>query len=331
MSQYDVYGIGNALVDTEYEVSDDFLEDAKLEKGVMTLIDATQRHALIQLLEEKHEHKVIQQCGGGSAANTMVAVAQLGGKGFYSCKVASDSVGDFFMGDLAKAGIKTNLDSGRDNGDSGQCISMVTPDAERSMTTHLGISETLSEAELDEEALKNSTYLYIEGYLVTSPSAFAAARKAQDIARANGVQVSLTLSDPAIVENFKSAFDEFAEHGIDLVFCNEEEAKIWTASKTNEEAFSKLKLVCGKAVMTMGKEGAMTWDGSSSSVVAGVPTKAVDTTGAGDIFAGTFLGELSKGRSYPEAAATANRAASKLVSQFGARLTLEEMQAAAGQ
>ena len=330
MTNYDVYGIGNALVDAEYEVSEEFLKTAEVEKGVMTLIDAPRRHELLHLLEVKHEHKIAQQCGGGSAANTMVAIAQLGGKSFYSCKVAADATGDFFMGDLKAIGVKTNLDDGREAGDTGQCISMVTADAERSMTTHLGISEQLSVAELDEEALKNSTYLYIEGYLVTSPTAFAAARKAQDLAHQHGVQVSLTLSDPAIVEHFKSAFDEFAEHGIDLIFCNEDEAKIWTASETSEEAFSKLKLVCKKAVMTMGGSGAMTWDGNSAVQAAGVATKPVDTTGAGDIFAGTFLREICEGRSYGEAAETANRVASKLVSQFGARLSLDEIKAAAG-
>lgn len=325
MSQFDVYGIGNALVDTEYEVTEAFLEEAGLEKGVMTLIDADRRHELIHLLEEKHNHQAVEQCGGGSAANTMVAVAHLDAKSFYSCKVASDATGDFFMGDLKAAGVTTNLDSGREAGDSGQCISMVTSDAERSMTTHLGISEDLSIAELNEEALKNSKYLYIEGYLVTSPSAMAAARRAQDVARKAGVKVSLTLSDPAIVEHFKAGFDEFAEHGIDLVFCNEEEAMIWTSSNTKEEAFGKLKTISEMAVMTMGKEGSMTWDGKVEAQVTGTPTKAVDTTGAGDIFAGTFLAAISQGQSFEEAARLANRVAAKLVSQFGARLTKEEI------
>ncbi len=328
MSQYDVYGIGNALVDTEYEVTDEFLNDAKVEKGVMTLIDESQRISIIELLEEKHEHEVIKQCGGGSAANTMVAIAQLGAKSFYSCKVASDSVGDFFMSDLAEIGVKTNLDAGREAGHSGQCISMVTPDAERSMTTHLGISETLSVTELNEEALKNSSYLYIEGYLVTSPTAFAAARRAQDLAHEHGVKVSVTLSDPAIVENFKAQFDEFAENGIDLVFCNEDEAKIWTASETNEEAFSKLKTVCTMAAMTLGKDGAMTWDGKTEATSEGVEVTAVDTTGAGDIFAGAFLAGITQGQSFADAATRANRVAAKLVSQFGARLGLDEILAA---
>jgi sugar/nucleoside kinase (ribokinase family) len=327
MSQYDVYGIGNALVDTEYEVTESFLEEAGLEKGVMTLIDAARRVELIELLENKHNHEVIEQCGGGSAANTMVAIAQLGAKSFYSCKVANDASGDFFMKDLAAAGVTTNLDSGRESGHSGQCISMVTADAERSMTTHLGISEELSTAELNEEALKNSSYLYIEGYLVTSPTAMAAARRAQDIARAAGVKVSLTLSDPAIAEHFKAAFDEFAENGIDLLFCNEDEAMIWTSSSSPAEAFSKLKTVCEMAVMTCGKNGSMTWNGKSEATVPGVSVKAVDTTGAGDIFAGSFLAAISQGKSFPEAATLANRIAARLVSQFGARLTANEIQA----
>lgn len=327
MSQFDVYGIGNALVDTEYEVTEAFLEEAGLEKGVMTLIDAERRHELIHLLEKKHNHKAVEQCGGGSAANTMVAIAQLNASSFYSCKVANDATGDFFMGDLKAAGVTTNLDSGREAGDSGQCISMVTSDAERSMTTHLGISENLSVAELNEEALKNSNYLYIEGYLVTSPTAMAAARRAQDVAKAAGVKVSLTLSDPAIVEHFKAAFDEFAEHGIDLIFCNEEEAMIWTASETPIEAFGKLKTVSKMAVMTRGKDGAMTWDGKVESQVAGTATKAVDTTGAGDIFAGAFLAAINQGQSFEAAATLANRVAAKLVSQFGARLTMDEIQA----
>jgi sugar/nucleoside kinase (ribokinase family) len=325
MKQFDVYGIGNALVDTEFTVTDTFLAETGLEKGVMTLIDVERRLEIIRLLEARDNHKVIEQSGGGSAANTMVAVAQLGAKSFYSCKVAADATGDFFMGDLKAAGVTTNLDSGRQAGHSGQCISMVTPDAERSMTTHLGISEELSIAELDEEALKNSAYLYIEGYLVTSPTAMAAARRAQDIAREAGVKVTLTLSDPAIVEHFKPAFDEFAEHGVDLIFCNEDEAMIWTASQTKEEAFGKLKTVSQMVAMTQGKDGAMIWDGKTETHVPGNAAIAVDTTGAGDIFAGAFLASISQGHSFEAAATLANRVAAKLVSQFGARLTSDEI------
>jgi sugar/nucleoside kinase (ribokinase family) len=319
VKKYDIYGIGNALVDTEYEVDDAFISKADVGKGLMTLIDSDERKRLLNLLEVEHEHRAIKQAGGGSAANTMVAAAQLGANSFYSCKVASDETGDFFMSDLKIAGVDTNLDAGREEGITGKCISMVTPDAERTMTTNLGISETLSPNELNREALRNSTYLYIEGYLVTSPTAFEAVKETIDIAKEAGVQVSLTLSDPAMVENFKASFDALAELGIDLIFCNEDEARLWTAASNRGEAMARLKTVCGKVVMTCGKEGALVFDGNEETMSVGVPTKAVDTTGAGDIFAGTFLFGLTHGMSFPACADLANRAASLLVSSFGAR------------
>lgn len=327
MKTYDVYGIGNALVDTEYEVDDHFLEAAKLPKGMMTLIEAEDRKRLIHLLETEHEHEVIKQAGGGSAANTMVAIAQFGGKAFYSCKVASDETGDFFMKDLKEAGVNTNLDDGREAGITGKCISMVTPDAERTMTTHLGITQDLSVNELNADALGASRYLYIEGYLVTSPTAFEAAKRAQEIARSAGCKVSLTLSDPAMVENFKHAFDELIERGVDLVFCNEEEARLWSGCEDRNEALAKLADACQQVVMTCGKEGAMVHDGKTTTMVEGVAAKAVDTTGAGDMFAGAFLYAINKGDSYPEAAAFANRAASLLVASFGARLPMDTIKA----
>ena len=319
MKKYDIYGIGNALVDTEYEVDDAFISKAGVGKGLMTLIDSDERKRLLNLLEVEHEHRAIKQAGGGSAANTMVAAAQLGANSFYSCKVASDETGDFFMSDLKIAGVDTNLDAGREEGITGKCISMVTPDAERTMTTNLGISETLSPNELNREALRNSTYLYIEGYLVTSPTAFEAVKETINIAKEAGVQVSLTLSDPAMVENFKASFDALAELGIDLIFCNEDEARLWTAASNRGEAMARLKTVCGKVVMTCGKEGALVFDGSEETMSVGIPTKAVDTTGAGDIFAGTFLFGLTHGMSFPACADLANNAASLLVSSFGAR------------
>ena len=325
MKNYDVYGIGNALVDTEYEVNDSFFTKAQLGKGLMTLVEAEERQRIIKLLEDDHDHQVISQSGGGSAANTMVAISQLGGSSFYSCKVADDTIGDFFMSDLKAAGLDTNLENGRGPGISGQCISMVTPDAERTMATNLGISHTLSKNELDEDALRRSKYLYIEGYLVTSPTALEAALRAQQVAHEAGAIVSITLSDPAITEHFKPAFDQFAENGIDLVFCNEDEAMIWTGTKNPEDAFKQLQSRCKQVAMTCGKNGAMVFDGESETIVAGVATTAVDTTGAGDIFAGAFLYAISQGQSFQQAAELANRCASQLVSAFGARLDIETL------
>lgn len=327
MKKYDVYGIGNALVDTEYEVDDAFLENAKLPKGIMTLIEEDDRQRLIQLLEDEHEHLAVKQAGGGSAANTMVIVSQLGGTAFYSCKVANDSTGDFFVRDLADARVDTNLGRDREEGATGQCISMVTPDAERTMTTCLGITNFLSPKELNPEALRNSSMLYIEGYLVSSVTGFQAALEAQSIARNAGVNVSLTLSDPAMVENFKANYEQILGNGVDLLFCNHDEARLLTGADTPDECVTALKEFAPGFVMTCGSAGSIAWDGDRVISTEGVPTTAVDTTGAGDIFAGAFLFALSRGEDFSAANQLANRSASLLVSSFGARLTQREVDA----
>ena len=323
MKQYDVYGIGNALVDTEYEVNDAFLDHAKLPKGIMTLIEEDERKGLIQLLED--EHIAVKQAGGGSAANTMVIVSQLGSHAFYSCKVAADSAGDFFIKDLSNVGVDTNLSDNREQGATGQCISMVTPDAERTMTTCLGITNFLSRDELNPDALKSSSYLYIEGYLVSSTTGFQAALEAQEIASAAGISVSLTLSDPAMVENFKVNYDQLLSRGVDLLFCNHAEARLLTGAGSVENCALALKEICKTFVITCGKSGSVAFDGHNLTTANGVTTKAVDTTGAGDIFAGAFLHYLCRGLGFKEANELANKFASKLVSRFGARLTQEEV------
>ena len=327
MKNYDVYGIGNALVDTEYEVDDAFLDHAKLPKGIMTLIEEDDRRRLIQLLEDEHEHPVLKQAGGGSAANTMVIVSQLGGSVFYSCKVAGDATGDFFVKDLAAANIDTNLGAERENGATGQCISMVTPDAERTMTTCLGITNFLSPKELNPDALMNAAKLYIEGYLVSSTSGFQAALEAQSLANSADVTVSLTLSDPVMVENFRANYVLLLNQGVDLLFCNHDEARLLTGADATNDCVTALKDIVPRFVMTCGKAGSIACDGERVISTEGVSTTAVDTTGAGDIFAGAFLFALSRGQDFATANALANRSASLLVSRFGARLTQEEVDA----
>ncbi|MBT4162833.1 MAG: adenosine kinase [Gammaproteobacteria bacterium] len=325
MKNYDVYGIGNALVDTEYEIDEEFLDHAKVPKGIMTLIEEDDRQRLIHLLEEEHEHLVVKQAGGGSAANTMVIISQLGGAAFYSCKVANDKTGDFFVKDLKAAGIDTNLSEDREPGATGHCISMVTPDAERTMTTCLGITNFLSPKELNPDAIRNSAKLYIEGYLVSSATGFEAALEAQSIARVNNVEVSLTLSDPAMIENFKSNYELLFSQGIDLLFCNHDEARLLTGADSVEDCARTLKEICRTFVITCGKSGSLTFDGKEVTRADGIATQAVDTTGAGDIFAGAFLHSLCQGQGFTEAAQLANRSASLLVSSFGARLSQDEV------
>src|SRR5690554_4927746 len=203
--KYNVYGIGNALVDLDLIVTNDFLEEHKVQKGLMTLVDEETQDRLIKAID----HEKLTRKSGGSAANTVIATSQFGGKAFYSCKVANDEFGDFYLNDMKEAGIDTNLDNvEREEGVTGKCLVMVTGDAERTMNTYLGITVYISEKEVSEAAIKDSEYVYLEGYLVASDTGFKAMKLAKKIADENNVKTALTLSDPSILYDFQPRFEE---------------------------------------------------------------------------------------------------------------------------
>lgn len=315
--KYHVYGIGNALVDMEFEVHDEFFGKYGIDKGVMTLVDEPRQHRLIAHLDAFEGKKAC----GGSAANTIIAVSYFGGKSFYSCKVANDELGDFYIRDLKAAGVDSNLGNGaRKEGITGKCLVMVTPDAERTMNTFLGITETFSVDELQQDALINSEYLYIEGYLVTSNTGRHAAIEARKIAEENGVKTALTFSDPAMVSFFRDGLADMIGKRVDLLFCNEHEAKTWAGSESLEDAVTALKKVADTFAITLGGKGALVYDGKHTIDISPHPIKAVDSNGAGDMFAGAFLYGITHGHSFYEAGNIASLAAARVVSQFGPRL-----------
>ena len=322
MTKYHVYAIGNALVDMEFTIDDDFLSNQGIDKGVMTLVDEAQQHSLTQALAE-HDGK---KASGGSAANTIIAVSHFGGNAYYSCKVANDATGDFYVKDLAAAGVDTNLKADRESGVSGKCIVMVTPDAERTMHSFLGISETVSEKELDEQAIQQSQFVYLEGYLVTSDTGRAAAIKARQIAEASNVKTALTFSDPNMVSFFKDGLNEMLGDGVDLLFCNEQEALSWAETDQLDTAIAKIKTVAKTFAVTLGSDGAVVFDGTTEHKIAPTPITALDSNGAGDMFAGAFLYALGEGHDFPSAGAFASNAAAQVVSQFGPRLAKERHQ-----
>ncbi|TNC81560.1 MAG: adenosine kinase [Oleiphilus sp.] len=321
MGPYHVYGLGAALVDTEVEVSDSFLQQAEIEKGLMTLVDE-QRQA--QLLELMRDHLVgSNRSSGGSACNSIIAASYFGAQTFYSCKVANDDNGKFFHHDTQAAGVTTRANDLPD-GTTGKCLVMITPDAERTMNTYLGISETLDVDDLDIDALKGSEYVYLEGYLVTSPTGRQAAIRAREIAEQSGVKTALSLSDPGMVEFFRDGLSDMIGKRVDLLFCNKDEALGWTNTDSIEAAAEALKDSARTFAMTMGKDGALVFDGKTLEHVAGEGVKAIDTNGAGDMFAGAFLYAITHGHSYAEAARLANHAAALVVSQYGPRLKPEQ-------
>lgn len=321
--KYDVYGIGNALVDIEFNVTDEFLEKYHIKKGVMTLVDEETQQKLIRAIDQKET--VIKS--GGSGANTVIAVSQFGGTAFYSCKVSNDELGDVFLRDMKEANIKTNLDEvKRDPGITGKCLVMTTEDTERTMNTFLGITTSLSVDEVDEVAIKNSKYVYMEGYPVASETAFEALKLTKKIAEVNGIKTSLTLSDPSVVDVFGAKFKELIGGAVDLLFCNEEEAKMFTGKDNLEEAREELKEWAHRFAITQGKNGAMIFDGDTFIDIEPYEVDAVDSLGAGDMFSGAFLYAITNGRSFASAGKLASMASSRIVSQFGPRLEQRQAQ-----
>jgi sugar/nucleoside kinase (ribokinase family) len=315
--KYDVYGIGNALVDIVTEIDEAFLQENEVEKGVMTLVDEKRQHHLIEAIKGKNKN---MQCGG-SAANTLIGLAQFGGRAYYSCKVAKDELGHFFLEDMKRNGVSTNLrHENCATGLTGRCLVMTTPDADRTMNTFLGISSLLSTAEIDEDAIKNSTWLYLEGYLVASPKGLEAMKEAKRIAEKHGVKIALTFSDPNMVRYFWKQFEDLIGASVDLLFCNEEEALTFCNTDNLQVAREELKKVAKRFCITQGANGALIYDGDTFIDIEPYPVKAVDTNGAGDMFAGAFLYSITHHHSAAEAGKLASLASSKVVSKVGPRL-----------
>ena len=321
MTKYDIYGVGAALVDTEVEVSDTFLANASIDKGVMTLVDEARQAELLGALSAESS-AMLRKCGG-SVCNSVVAASSLGAQAFFSGKVADDTDGQLYIDDLKEAGVDFHS-AGQELGITGKCLVMVTDDAERTMNTFLGASEGLSAREIDKAALVDSEWFYVEGYLVTDDARTAATKEAVELAKASGVKVAISLSDPFVVSVFGDALRQVMGDGVDLIFCNKDEAMAFTGTETLDAASEALKQYTKTFAITDGAKGAITFDGSSLDYSHGVKAEAIDTNGAGDMFAGAFLYAITTGRSYAWAASLANDCAARVVAQFGPRLEAQE-------
>ena len=308
-------------MDTEVEVSDKFLANAKIDKGVMTLVDEPRQDELLQALSSE-DLTLVKKCGG-SVCNSVVAASNLGSKVFFSGKVADDADGELYISDLNRAGVDFHS-AGQEPGTTGKCLVMVTKDAERTMNTFLGASDTLSAQEIDKDALKNSEWFYVEGYLVTDEGRTKVIREAVEFAKGQGVKIAISLSDPFVVDVFGDALRDVMSSVVDLVFCNKDEVLAFTGSDDLDSAIEKLKLITKTFAITDGANGSIIFDGDSVSRSEGVSAKAVDTNGAGDMFAGAFLHAITSGRSYDWAAKLANDCASRVVAKFGPRIDLED-------
>ena len=319
---FDIVGIGAALVDTEIQVADEDLRQLDIDKGVMTLCDETTQQQYLQNLR-KHIGNANRACGG-SAANSMIALGSMNTKAFMFCKVAKDEDGDLFLSELTKAGLGYNRAEQQLEGTTGKCLVMITPDAERTMNTCLGISESLSPENLELDVLDQAKFVYIEGYLATSETGLAAAIDLRKAAQERDVSVALSLSDPGIVEYFRPQLKEILGSKVQMIFCNEAEALQWTNAQDLDTAANMLKNDCDQFAVTLGAMGALCWDGTTMTKISAPKVDAVNTNGAGDMFAGCALAALNQGYSLEQAAEFACIGAAEVVVQQGPRLASDQ-------
>ena len=317
MKKFDVYAIGNALVDIEYHTTPHKLVELGIDKGVMTLIDEQRQNSLVAQLGDSHESMTC----GGSAANTIIALAQMGARTHLDCRVASDMTGQIFARDLHDSGVNSSLDfKPLPAGVTGKCLVFVTPDADRTMNTFLGVSAELDSSDIDIEAVKQSETIYIEGYLASSENTRDAAIEARKIAEQHDIKTSLTLSDPNMVKFFRDSINAMIGDKVDLLFANEDEAKELAETDNFDEAVQLFKQLARSFAITRGKQGALLFDGIGLIEINPNPVQAIDTLGAGDMFAGAFLYGLSQGMSFHQSGDLASLASAKIVTQFGPRL-----------
>ena len=313
--KYDVYGVGNALVDVQAQVSDEVVVQTNFEKGIMTLVDDAQQKTVLQSLHGLP----LNRCAGGSAANTIVGVADFGGKAAFCGKFANDELGGFFRDDMQKLGVAIGVPAAT-SGQTGTCAVLITPDAQRTMLTNLGVSGTLTPDDINEDELRQSKYVYIEGYLLLGPDTKAACYRAIELAQKHNVKIAFTASDPFLVNLLRDEIWEMIKGPVDLLFCNEEEAKSLTGQDDIVKCAHEIHKHAENVALTLGPNGSLIMHGGEAIPVEGVSTEAIDTTGAGDMYAGGLLYGITNGLGWKEAGHLASHAAARIVSQLGARM-----------
>lgn len=317
MREFDVCGLGNAVVDIFLEIDDEDFGSLGFERGTMRLVEKEDQQVLLSKFHDgQHDLTLVS---GGSVANSIIALSQLGGKGAFIGCVGDDRYGLHYVEEFQQL----EIDMGNPvlfGETTGTCLAMITPDAERTMRTCLAVSSHLSEKHVDPDRIARSDWLFIEGYVFANPeTGQLAIREAIRIAKANGTKIALTCSDSFVPEVFGEAFRE-AMDSSDLLFCNAPESMAVTQAEDPQSAFRLLKDMVPNSVVTDGPHGAFIRFGGEETHVPAVPTEPKDLTGAGDMFAGAFLYGISQGYSPGHAATGANFLCHKVISQVGARL-----------
>jgi fructokinase len=311
--EFDILGIGNAIVDVVARTEDAFLSRHDMHKGAMILVDAEAAQAIYAAMPPGLESS------GGSAANTCAVAALLGSRVAYIGKVADDQLGLVFRHDIRAAGVHFPSPPLTDGPPTARCLILVTPDGQRTMNTFLGACVTLDESDVDVALVASAAVTYLEGYLFDPPAAQAAFRRAAAAAHAAGRQVALSLSDAFCVNRHRDAFRELVAGHVDVLFANETEITSLYEENTFEAAAEAARRDVELAVLTRSEAGSVILRGSEIVEIAAEPARMLDTTGAGDAYAAGFLSGLTAGRSLPVCGRMGSIAAAEVISHYGAR------------
>jgi sugar/nucleoside kinase (ribokinase family) len=314
LTNIDVVGIGNAIVDVIAHAEDAFLAREALVKGTMTLIDAERAEALYRMMGPAVE------ISGGSVGNTMAGLASLGGRGAYIGKVRDDLLGDIYRHEITAVGVRFDTPAATSGPGTARCLILVTPDGQRTMNTYLGASADLSPADIDPELIAAAQVTYLEGYLFDPPQAQEAFRKAAAIAHAGGRKVALSLSDPFCVERHRDAFRDLVDGHVDILFANEAEICSLYETADFATAAAAVRGHVAIAALTRSAAGSVILADSAEHRIAAAPAaRVVDTTGAGDLYASGFLFGLTRDRPLPTCGEIGSLCAAEIISHVGAR------------
>ena len=313
-SALDVVGVGNAIVDVLAQAEDGLLDELGLEKGAMTLIDSERADALYARMPSALE------VSGGSAANTLAGIASLGGAGAYIGKVRDDQLGAVFSHDIRAAGVDYRSRPVAAGAPTARCLIFVTPDAQRTMQTYLGISVELGPDDIDPEAIGEARITYLEGSLFDKEPAKEAFVKAAELAHAAGRKVALSLSDPFCVDRHRGAFRHLVAGHVDILFANTDEIVSLFEAASFDDAVTEIRGHCEVAALTRGAEGAVIVGAGEIVEIAAEPVeRVVDTTGAGDLFAAGVLFGLTRGYELEACGRLGAIAAAEIIAHYGAR------------
>lgn len=308
-----VVGIGNALVDVIATADDTFLAREGLVKGSMTLIDTGRAESLYGSMGPAVE------MSGGSAANTMAGIASLGGRGAFLGRVRDDQLGSVFAHDIRAVGVEYPCEPAHEGPPTGRCLILVTPDAQRTMSTYLGSSSELAPDDVDDDVVSRAQITYLEGYLFDRDAAKEAFEKAAAVAHTAGARVALSLSDSFCVQRFAAEFRDLVAGEIDVLFANEAEIGMLYGTDV-DGALAEAEARCEIVALTRGPAGCtIAAGGERHDVPAQQVARVVDTTGAGDLFAAGFLHGLTTGRDLVTAARIGSLAAAEVICHMGAR------------